>query len=106
MVFPLVVEGCPIRVEELAKTIVVSFDTIFRSSTRIAHRSVSKTSRDGKLVPSGHVSGPRLRSPLIPGDPLASPSTRSSHPSDTNRNNPIVASIKGRASMGLLVKSF
>lgn len=36
-----------------------SLAIILRSSTLMAHNNVSSTSRDGKLVPSGHNSVPR-----------------------------------------------
>lgn len=47
-----------------------------------------------------------LSDPRVARDPSSPPSTRSSRPSDTNRNASIVASIKGRARLGLLDSMF
>src|SRR5699024_7112563 len=75
---------------------------ILRSSTFKAQRRVRRTSRDGRVMSLRHCVRWRTSSRVTP-DSLRKFSTRSSHPSaETNRNASIVASIRGRARLGLL----
>lgn len=78
---------------------------ILRSSTFKAQSNVRRTSRDGKVMPLKHRVSWRTSS-RVPWDSLRKFSTRSSHPSETNRIATIVASIKGRARLGLLDRIF
>jgi hypothetical protein len=85
-----------------------------RSSTLRTHKSASRTSFDGSVAPFGQPVGPRRGNCCCDSllaataDDSSSPETRSTeYPSDdTNRKTAIVASIKGRARVGLQVRIF
>jgi hypothetical protein len=75
-----------------------------RRSDCIVHRIVISSSRDGKAM---LVRYPVNSSwPRDPSVPRLKTSTLSSHLSDTNRNATNVASLSGRARMGLLDRIF
>jgi hypothetical protein len=89
--------------------------SIRRCSTLMAHASVSRTSLDGNAAPPIQASRPSRCCGACCDCPWAAaaagtvslPTRSTSHPSDdTNRNATIVASKRGRARMGLLVRIF
>lgn len=74
-------------------------------STLRAQSRVTRTSHDGKFMPLRQcVSWPF--SPRVARDSVPQCPARSSHPWETNRNASIVASVKGRARLGLLDRIF
>ena len=79
--------------------------SVLISSTLRAQRRVIKTSRDGKTMPLRQCVSSSTWS-RVSLDSQRKASTRSSHLSETNRNAAIVASIKGRARLGLLDRIF
>lgn len=89
----------------------LSLATLFPSSTRSTHKSVSKTSLVGSGVPLGQ-SGSSLATTssattaAAADAPRAPPTRSASHTLsvETNRKTAIVASLKGRARVGLQVR--
>lgn len=78
---------------------------LLRSSTFKAQRRVKRTSLDGKtMLLKDRVSWSSL--PRVALGSHCKVPTRLSRPSDTNRNATIVASMSGRARLGLLDRIF